>query len=1046
MRRRGTTLQFSEDDPQQKREPRRPSGIADNFHVFKRITVRHGASSVSNRQSCFLVKSRLRSLRTDWVPRMRLPFFGIWLLGAAAAFAQLAPRVPQSAYEGQNVSAISLVANPHRDLGPLFKVVTQHANEPYSQKKIEESQQALQKAGNFPQVRVEVVPDISGLRVSFLLEPAYYLGVVQFPGAVQKFTYTRLLQTANLSDEDPYDPTRLPVAETELLKLLHSYGYFLATVHAQPEIDNAHELVNVNFAIDLGKQARIGSIRIEGPTQAESGKLLHTMRSIRARLSGALLKPGKPYTPGRISAATAQMKRLLSKQHRFAASIEENPPQYNAANNGVEVSFKVTVGPVVNIRLEGAKLSWFPLLANRRKKTLIPIFSERSVDRDLVDEGQRNLVDYFQKKGFNDVKVTTEFKKEPDQILIVYRVDRGQKHSVNQIVFHGNYGLSAQDLMPQVAVKKSHIWTHGSLSQKLLRTSASNIESLYRDRGYEDVKVTPQTVAHGSKISVIFEIQEGPQTLVADLQVTGNQHIAYSSLTAPKGFQLRAGEPYSPRKLADDRNRISANYLDRGYLNVDVKATAAKTADPQRVNVTYAITENQDVRVSQVVYLGEERTRTSLLARTTQIPPETPMQRGKLLGSESRLYDLGIFDWASVGPRKPITNQTDEMALVKVHEAKRNEITYGFGFEVSHRGGNVPTGTVALPGGGSIGLNGFQVAPSQSTFASPRGLVQFTRRNMRGLAETASTSLLLSRLDQKALATYMQPHFVGSQWQSLTSFSLERTSENPLFTASLGDLSFQVERVISQKSNTRVQFRYDFNRTLLSHILVSDLVLEPDRNVRLSTVSATLIRDRRDKPLDAHRGIFSTIDLSITPTAFGSSADFAKLFAQYAFYKPIHSIVFANSIRLGLASPFAGSFVPTSQLFFTGGGTTLRSFPINQAGPQRLVPFCNVLQGQSGCVNVTVPVGGKQLFILNSEVRFPTHILKALGGVVFYDGGNVYSGINLSNFVNNYTNTLGFGFRYETPIGPVRFDIGHNLSPIPGINPTQYYITIGQAF
>src|SRR5205085_5778881 len=109
-----------------------------------------------------------------------------------------------------------------------------------------------------------------------------------------------------------------------------------------------------------------------------------------------------------------------------------------------------------------------------------------------------------------------------------------------------------------------------------------------------------------------------------------------------------------------------------------------------------------------------------------------------------------IFDWSSVGPRKPITDQRDEEALVKVHEAKRNELTYGFGFEVSHRGGNIPTGTVALPGGGgSIGLGNNQIAPSQSTFASPRGLVQFTRRNMRGLAETASTSILLSRLDQK---------------------------------------------------------------------------------------------------------------------------------------------------------------------------------------------------------------------------------------------------------------------------------------------------------
>ncbi len=978
---------------------------------------------------------------------MRLRILGFWLLAVAGALGQLAPQTPQSAYEGQNVSGVSLIANPHRDLTAFFKLVTQHANEPYSQKKIEESQQALQKSGQFPKVQVQVVPDITGLRVSFLLEPAYYLGVVDFPGGVKKFSYTRLLQIANLSDEDPYDPSRMPESETALINFLHSYGYFKASVHSEPVIDDAHQLVNVRFVIDLGKQARIKTVSVEGPSQPESAELIHSMRSLHARLSGALLKPGKPYTPTRISAATAQMKRILSKQHRLASSIEENPPQFDAESNGVNVSFKVEVGPVVTIQTVGARLSWFPLLAGRQRKKLIPMYSEASVDRDLIDEGQRNLVDFFQKKGFNDVKVSTEFREEPDHIYIVYHIDRGQKHKVNEISFTGNHGISGAELLPQVAVKKSHFWTHGSLSEKLLKTSSGNIEAFYRDRGYEQVKVNPQTVRHGDKTDVVFNIAEGPQTLVEDVEVTGNQHLPYQQLTAPKGFLLRAGTPYSPRKLAEDRNRISANYLDRGYLNAEVKATAEKTQDPQRVNVKYAITENQDVRVSQVVYLGQEHTRQSLLTKTTHIPVESPMRRSQLLETESRMYDLGIFDWSSVGPRKPITDQTDEMALVKVHEAKRNEITYGFGFEVSHRGGNIPTGTVALPGGGgSIGLNGNQIAPSQSTFASPRGLVEFTRRNMRGLAETANASILLSRLDQKALTTYTQPHFFGSSWQSLSSFSLERTSENPLFTASLGDLSFQVERVISRKSNTRLQLRYDFNKTALSHVLVPDLVLDRDKSVRLSTASATVIRDTRDKPLDAHRGMFSTVDLSITPTAFGSSANFAKLFAQYAFYKPVHSIVFADSVRLGLASPFSGSFVPTSQLFFSGGGTTLRSFPINEAGPQRLVPFCNVLQGQSGCVNVTVPVGGKQLFILNSEVRFPTGIMKALGAVVFYDGGNVDSAINLHNFVNNYTNTVGFGLRYATPIGPVRIDIGHNLNPIPGINPTQYYITIGQAF
>jgi outer membrane protein assembly factor BamA len=742
------------------------------------------------------------------------------------------------------------------------------------------------------------------------------------------------------------------------------------------------------------------------------------------------------------------MRNALAKQHRLASSVHENAVQYNAQNNSVDVSFKVEVGPVVTIRTVGAKLTAIPFLASRTMKKLIPIYPERAVDADLVEEGQRNLTDYFQKKGYYDVKVTTDYQKQPDQILVVYKIDRGRKRKVDHISFHGNYQLSAKELMAQVTVKKSHIWTHGSLSQKLLKQSADNIQALYRDRGYEEAKATPQTTDHEAKVDVTFEIEEGKQTIVEDVMVKGNQNVDSEQLTAPLGFQLRAGVPFSPRKLTDDRNRISAVYLNRGYLNAEVKAIATKNpSDPHRVNVAYEITEHQLVRISDIVYLGQQQTRLLLIKKTAKIPPETPMRRGPLLEAESRLYDLNIFDWSSVGPRKPITDQTAEMALVKVHEAKRNEITYGFGFEVSHRGGNVPTGTVALPGGGAtIGLGNNKIAPSQSTFASPRGLVEFNRRNMRGLGETASASILLSRLDQKVLSTYGQPHFIGTEWHSLTSISIERNSENPLFTAGMGDVSFQLERVMNRKTNTRLQFRYDFNKTDLSHLIVPELVLDQDRHVLLSTFSGTFIRDTRDKPLDAHRGSFTTVNFGMTPTVLGSSANFTKLFGQYAYYRPVHSVVLANSIRLGLASPFAGSFVPTSQLFFSGGGTSLRGFPIDEAGPQRLVPFCNVLQGQSGCVNVTVPVGGRQLFILNSEARFPLKIAKPLGGVIFYDGGNVYSAINFNNFVNNYSNTVGIGLRYSTPIGPVRIDVGRNLNPVPGINPLQYYITLGQAF
>ncbi len=978
---------------------------------------------------------------------MRWVVFAVLLFGTVA-FGQLAQTGPQPAYEGQNVSAVSLIANPHRDLSPLLPLVSQKAGAPYVGTKIQESAAALKQVGGFTDVQVAVEPEVSGLRVNFLLEPAYYVGSVEFSAVGKYFAYSRLLQVVNLPDEEPYDPSRIPLAENALREFLRKNGYFQATVHAEPAIDDDHKLVSVGFTVTMGSRARISSVNVESPEAGESARLLHSVRSLRARLSGGLLKPGKPYTPQRMKAASQLMKRTLTRDNRLANSIQENAPRYDASTNRVEVSFKVEVGPIVTVRTVGARLTRIPFLQGRQLKTLIPIYSEGAVDRDLVEEGQRNLTDYFQKKGFSDVKVTTQFEKQPDQILVVYQIDRGTKHKVGDIVFQGNYKLSTKELMEQVTVKKSHIWTHGRVSQKLLKQSADNMQALYRDRGYEDVKVTPRTVDREPKIDIEFNIEEGTQTVVEGVAVSGNQNMDSSLLAAPKGFQLRAGEPYSPRKLAEDRNRISANYLNRGYLNVDVKTTVkSSSVDPHRVNVAYVITENQLVRIDQVVFLGQKQTKLPLIAKTAQLPAEAPMRREQLLEAESNLYDLGIFDWSSVGPRRPITDQTDESALVKVHEAKRNELTYGFGFEVSHRGGNVPSGSVAIPGGGgSIDLGGNQIASSQSTFASPRGLVEFSRRNMRGLGETASASLLLARLDQRALAAYTQPHFLGSQWQSLSSFSVERNSENPLFTAGLGDLSFQVERLISRKNNTRLQVRYDFNKTNLSNLLVPELVLEQDRHVRLSTFSATLIHDTRDKPLDAHRGTYSTINFGITPTALGSSANFTKLFAQYAYYKPVHSLVFANSIRLGLAAPFAGSFVPTSQLFFSGGGTSLRGFPIDQAGPQRLVPFCNVLEGESGCVNVTVPVGGKQLVILNSEVRFPLGIAKSLGGVVFYDGGNVYSAINVNNFVANYTNTVGVGLRYSTPIGPVRIDFGRNLNPVPGLNANQYYITVGQAF
>ena len=86
------------------------------------------------------------------------------------------------------------------------------------------------------------------------------------------------------------------------------------------------------------------------------------------------------------------------------------------------------------------------------------------------------------------------------------------------------------------------------------------------------------------------------------------------------------------------------------------------------------------------------------------------------------------------------------------------------------------------------------------------------------------------------------------------------------------------------------------------------------------------------------------------------------------------------------------------------------------------------------------------MLIINSELRIPVPIKKGLGIAAFYDGGNVFERIGFHDFAAKYTNSIGIGLRYATPVGPIRIDLGHNLNALPGIKATQIFITLGQAF
>jgi len=951
-------------------------------------------------------------------------------------------------YEGQRVSSVQLAGQPDGDLPRLRAVIAQPINAPYSQAQIDQTVAALTQPGHVKGVEVQVEPEADGLHVIFVLQPAFYFGVFNFTQAEKKFSYTRLLQTANYSRQEPFTHEKVDEAESSLLDFFHRTGYFLATVEPRLQTDVALGVVNVAFDINLNRRAKFGDVTITGVSGAQNKRLADSLRSFRARLKGALLKPGKSFSQKRLTAATAYLQHQLGKQQYLAAKVRVFSTKYNPTTNRADIAFAVTEGPRIEIQVEGAHL-W-----ERTKKRLIPMYQESAVDADLVNEGAQDLTSYFQSKGYFAARVRSRLEKHSSGMTVLYLVDKGKRGRVESVEFHGNQHFSDKDLKSRVPVAKAARFmpfSHGKYSEQLLRKSIRNIEGVYRTSGYSQVKVTPAVVRHGGNVQLAFQVEEGVRDVVESLQIEGNRSLSRKEL-APQGMRMEPGKPYSADLLNKDRDQIIASYLDRGFLNMTFKATVSHLKDdPRRVQVLYQIEEGIQSFTVSVDPVGAVHTRPEIIVRNANIKVGRPLSETALLRGESQLYTLGIFDWASVDTRR-VPGQSQAQVLVALHESKRNSVAYGFGFQVINRGGSIPSGTIALPGLPPVGLPK-KFTTSQETFWGPEGSIEYTRRNFRGRAETVTLAAFAGRLDQRGSASWSNPTFWNSGWSSTVTLSGERTSENPIFTARLGGLGVQFQHYLDRNRQKQVILRYDFRRTSLSNIVIPDLVLPEDQNVRLSFVSGSFIRDTRDNLLDAHRGILESFEINLNPSFFGTNTSFGRILLQTSYYRPLTSdsaVVWANGVRLGMEHAFGGEHIPISERFFSGGGSTLRGFSLNGAGPQRTVSVCPVDNASCGEV-ISVPLGGQQFFIFNTELRFPTGISLplvggSLGGAVFYDGGNVYNSVGLGQIFSDFTHTVGFGLRYKTPIGPVRLDIGHLLNAPPGVKTWQFFVTLGQAF
>ncbi len=974
------------------------------------------------------------------------------------------------------IVAIRIVREDGKVLSDSPRSLPLETGKPLDRKSLADCLRSLYRSGDYADLKAVLTPDESGVRLDFVVRENLFFNDVRIEGITTPPTEPSAVAAMQLGLGEPYRHAAIEEAKERLLELLHEEGLYSAVVEIKENpIQTTHQ-VDILVRVKPGLRARIGTIQLKNNTGYSDAELL----------SRAKIRSGAEITSTRLQRGMDRIRKFLVKKGHLSAHSSIRKSEYNAAANSVPLELEVTEGPRVQLTVTGAKFSPGTI------KRLVPIYQEGSVDTDLLEEGKRNLRDRLEREGYFDAEVeyTSETSDETAigkghqgrSQVIHYEVDRGVRHKLVGIAVTGNRYFGADLLQSRLQIFAGAFQSPGRFSKRLIDTDAESMRMLYLANGFLEAKVKATVEDDYNKnegdVFVRFLVQEGKQTRVSSLSLEGNKAFKNEELLGVIGSS--PGQPYSESNVTTDRDNILALYFNAGFPSANFRATVEQTASsaeatlspavkssPARsgpessnhaksannawskgdtVRLVYHIDEGPQTRVRGILVSGYRHTRSGVIRREVRSKPNEPLREGDVIESQRRLYNLGVFNRVTIEPQNPAGANPDKDLVVLVEEAKRYTLAYGGGFEVQR------LASTTNPTGGQVQ-------------AAPRGILEVSKLNLTGRGDALSLKLRGSTLQGRALLGYSAPNTFGDPKLSFqaTAFA-EKTRDINTFTAQRYEGSIQLSDQVNARN--AILFRYSFRKVLVSdlnsHIPPQEIPLF-EQPTLVSQFGVTWFRDTRDNPADASKGSFNSADFSDADSKIGSSASFLRFSVQNSTYHPVgRRFSFARSIRIGILSPYGDTvslsfppmttpplptLIPLPERFFGGGGTSLRGFALNQAGPR---------DAATG-----FPVGGQALLILNQEFRFPMRLPffgTSLGGALFYDGGNVYSRMtrisfrsslskpiiqlqnpalpqgptnqpvctaDCSNELNYFAHTIGIGIRYKTPVGPIRIDFGY---------------------
>lgn len=678
------------------------------------------------------------------------------------------------------------------------------------------------------------------------------------------------------------------------------------------------------------------------------------------------------------------------------------------------------------------------------------------LSRPAIRRAIQKIRDMYAEKGYFLADVESEIIPRKDNaVTIKLVIQEHSRVSVKRITFIGNDSISDDELRSVMFTGQGGFFSFGSggpFRQDAFERDIAIISALYYDRGYLSVTIDTPRVAltpDRSAMEVTITLSEGPRYRIRKLGVIerGPDGKPVDPLIGRRQLRgmLRA-EPsdyFNRAELLEDLQKIQRVYQDRGYAFAETNPQTRLYPDDAEVDVTVSVVRGPQVKFQRINIRGNTKTQDKVIRRELEVKEGQLYNQTQLERSRARVQALGYFERVDVSTERA---PSGDGVIAN--------------FEVTER----PTGT-------------FQVGAGFSSIESFIVTAQVQQANLFGYGQSLQLQAQISGVRQMFNLQLLEPYLFDSKFSgSIDAFDTMRvytdftqhsrggavTAGYPLSEPTVNaTLTYtgEVDDVTAGGQSTFLgtSSRVSVFRRLPLANLFSDGVT--------SSLRPAITFDDRDNRLFPTRGVYLYASAEWASSWLGTDNEFVRDRFVGRFYYPLgFGVVAKANLEVGYVTSPSPNGVPIFARFFLGGIMDMRGFAYRSIGPR--LRLNESLDPNSRPIPNGANIGGNLMYQQNLELEFPIVDVVGVRGVLFTDAGNSWNLEDLYcqaggqasqfdatdpcfNFPVSLTymrTSWGFGVRWFSPLGPLRFELGFPFSPLPYEEPSVFEFTIGNFF